>query len=77
MTQGWLNDLLILHVHNERVNRLDLGKIAEYYVSGREDTEKIGSFLRMAWEFCRIVTLLKLTGRHVYIYTSFDSMAKS
>jgi len=29
---------MILHVHKERVNRLDLDKIAEDYVSGREDT---------------------------------------
>jgi len=29
MTQGRFNDLMILHVHKERVNRLDLDKIAE------------------------------------------------
>jgi len=28
--------LMILHVHKERVDRLDLDKIAENYVSGRK-----------------------------------------
>jgi len=31
MTQGRLNDLMVLHVHKERVNRLDLDKLAEDY----------------------------------------------
>jgi len=49
MTQGRLNDLMILHVHKERVNRLDLGKIAEDYFCGTENTlRKFGSFLRVA-----------------------------
>jgi len=40
---------MILHVHNERVNRLDLDKIVGVYVFGREDTlKKFGSFLRVA-----------------------------
>jgi len=38
MTQERLNDLMILHVHKERVNRLVMDKITEDYVSGREDT---------------------------------------
>jgi len=29
---------MILHVHKERVDRLDLDKIAENYVSGTKDT---------------------------------------
>jgi len=29
---------MILHVHKERVDKLDLDKIAENYVSGRKDT---------------------------------------
>jgi len=29
---------MILHVHKERVDRLDLDKIYENYVSGRKDT---------------------------------------
>jgi len=29
---------MILHVHKERVDRLDLDKIAENYVSGRNNT---------------------------------------
>jgi len=34
---------MILHVHKERVDRLDLDKIAEKYVSGRKDTlRKLG-----------------------------------
>jgi len=38
-----INDLVILHVHKERVDRLDLDKIAENYVSGRKDTlRKLG-----------------------------------
>jgi len=37
---------MILHVHKERVNRLDLDKIAENYVSGRKDTlRQLGWFL--------------------------------
>jgi len=40
---------MILHVHKERANRLDLDKIAEYYVAGREDKlRKFGSFLLVA-----------------------------
>jgi len=51
---------MILHVCRERVNRLDLDKLIENYVSGREDTlGKFGSFLRVAYEFCWIVTLVK------------------
>jgi len=38
MTWRRLNDLMILHVHKERVDRLGLDKIAENYVSGRKDT---------------------------------------
>jgi len=49
MTQGRLNDLMISHVHKERVTRLDLDKIAEDYFCGRENTpRKFGSFLREA-----------------------------
>jgi len=51
MTQGpgLLNDLIILHVHKERVNRYDLEKIAEDYVCVRENTlRKFGSFLQVA-----------------------------
>jgi len=33
---------MILHVRKERVNRLDLDKLTEDYVSGREDT--LGKF---------------------------------
>jgi len=51
-TQERLNDLMILHVRKERVNRLDLDKIPEGYVSGREGKLRIfGSFLRVAYEF--------------------------
>jgi len=43
---------MILHVRKERVNRLDLDKIPEGYVSGREGKLRIfGSFLRVAYEF--------------------------
>jgi len=41
-----INDLMILHVHKERVHRLDLDKIYENYVSGRKET------LRSWVEFC-------------------------
>jgi len=37
---------MILHVHKEQVDRLDLDKIGEECVSGREDPlKKIGLFL--------------------------------
>jgi len=37
---------MIFHVHKERVDRLDLDKIAENYVSGEENTlRKFGLFL--------------------------------
>jgi len=50
---------MILHVHKERVDRLDLDKIAENYVSRRKDTlRKLGWILWTVWEFCRMVTLL-------------------
>ena len=38
-----LNNLIILHVHKEQVDRLDLDKIGENYFSGCEDKlRKIG-----------------------------------
>jgi len=46
-------------------------------VSGREDTlRKIALFLWEVWEFCRLVPLLKLIGKHVFILMSFNSNAK-
>jgi len=37
---------MILHAHEERVDRLDLDKIAENHVSSQEDTlRKFGLFL--------------------------------
>ena len=72
-----LNDLMILHAHKEQVDWLDFDKIAENYVSGREDTlRKIGLLLWAIWEFCRLLTLLTLAGRHVFIFKSFDSSAE-
>jgi len=41
-----LNDLIILHIHKEQVDRLDFDKIGENYVSGRENTlRRIGLLL--------------------------------
>jgi len=50
---------MILHDHKERVDRLDLDKIAENYVSGRKDRlRQLGWFFGTVWEFCWLVTLL-------------------
>jgi len=69
--------LTILRVHKEQVDRLDFDKLGENYVSGREDTlRKIGLLLWAVWEFSRLVTLLILTGRHVFIFESFESSAE-
>jgi len=47
---------MILNVHKERVDRLDLDNIAENYGSGRKDTlRKLGWNLWTVWEFCRLV----------------------
>jgi len=72
------HDLMILHVHKQQVvDRLDLDKICENCVSGREGTsKKIGLFLWAVWEFCWLVTLLKLTERHLNIFMSFQSSAE-
>jgi len=32
-----LNDLMILHIHKEQVDRLDFDKIGENYLPSRED----------------------------------------
>ena len=46
MTQGQLHDLMILNAHKQRVGRLGLDKIAEDYVSNRQDRlRKFGLFL--------------------------------
>jgi len=63
---------MILHVHKERVDQPDLGKIAENYVSGRKDTlRKLGWILWTVWEFCRLVTLLTRSGRNFFIFVSW------
>jgi len=68
---------MILRVHKEQVDRLDLERVGENYVSGREDTlREIGLFLWAIWEFCELVTLLKLIGTRVFILMSFDSSAE-
>ena len=36
MFQEWLNNLMVLHVHKERVDRLELERVAHEFVSGRE-----------------------------------------
>jgi len=60
---------MILHVHKERVDRLDLEKIAENYVSARKDTPRqLGWLFGTVCEFCWFVTLLSFTGRHVFIF---------
>jgi len=61
----------------EQVDRLDLDKIDENYVSGGEDTlRKIGLFLWAVWEFCRLETLLKLTGKLIFVFMSLESSAE-
>jgi len=48
---------MILHVHKERVDRLDLDKIDENYVScEKEKLRKFGWILWTVWEFCRLIT---------------------
>ena len=46
MTQERLNNLMVLHVHKEHIDRLELEKVAEEFVSGREGRRRVfGSFL--------------------------------
>ena len=46
MTQERLNNLMVLHIHKERVDRLELEKVAEEVVSEREGRRSVfGSFL--------------------------------
>jgi len=48
---------VILRVHKERVDRLDLDKIDENYVScKKEKLRKFGWILWTVWEFCRLIT---------------------
>jgi len=60
---------MILHIHKEGVDILDLDKIAENYVAGKEDTVwKFDLFLWTVWEIYRLVRLLKLTGSRGFIF---------
>jgi hypothetical protein len=36
MTQEQLNNLMVLHVHKEHIDRLEVENVAEEFVSGRE-----------------------------------------
>ena len=46
MSQEWLNNLMVLHVHKEQVDGLELEKVAREFVSGREGRLRMfGSFL--------------------------------
>ena len=46
MTQEWLNNLMVLHVHKEQVDGLKLERVAHEFVSGRKGRMRMfGSFL--------------------------------
>ena len=46
MTQERLNNLMVLHVHKDEVDRLELERVAHEFVSGREGRLRMfGSFL--------------------------------
>ena len=46
MTQERLNNLMVLHVHNELVDKLEVEKTAEEFISGRKGRRRVlGSFL--------------------------------
>ena len=46
MKQKWLNSLMVLHVHKEHRDALELEKVAHEFVSGREGRLRVfGSFL--------------------------------
>ena len=46
MTQERLNNLMVLHVHREQVDKLELERVAHEFVSGREGRKRMfGSFL--------------------------------
>ena len=54
MTQERLNNLLVLHIHKDRVDRLNLETVAHEFVSGREGR------LRVFGSFCDADTLTSL-----------------
>jgi len=47
---------VILHVHKEQVDRVDLDKIGENMFLGERTQWKIGLFLWAVWEFCPLAT---------------------
>ena len=46
MTQESLNNLMVIHVHKEAVDKLDLTKVAQEFIAGREGRQRVfGSFV--------------------------------
>ena len=46
MTQERLNNLMVTHVHKEAVDKLDLAKVAQEFIAGREGRQRVfGSFV--------------------------------
>ena len=41
MTQERLNNLMVLHVHKEPVDKLEIEKVAEEFISGREGRRRV------------------------------------
>ena len=46
MSQERLNHLMVLHIHKDHVDKLELEKVAEEFVTGPEGRQRLfGSFL--------------------------------
>ena len=46
MTQQRLNNLMVLHIHKDLVDSLELERVAKDFVSGREGRQRVfGTFL--------------------------------